>query len=141
LYFNQPIKKSINNTHFIHSTIGFHVGYDDLVALFEAFYDFEVFEAGETEADQRFYNHFVSDDVDMMPSFSRDERTAFSMVYASCTSWTADWNLILINNLQQPSRDGIDVYARLYRPKTPQANGAAVIFVHGAGYLQNVHKW
>lgn len=37
------------------------------------------------------------------------------------------------------ARDGADVYARVYRPANP--NGAAVIFVHGAGYLQNAHKW
>jgi dipeptidyl aminopeptidase/acylaminoacyl peptidase len=37
--------------------------------------------------------------------------------------------------------DGIMVPARLYRPAEPAANGPAVIFVHGAGYLQNVHRW
>ena len=37
------------------------------------------------------------------------------------------------------TRDGVEVPARLYRPGQP--NGAAVIFVHGAGYLQNVHRW
>jgi dipeptidyl aminopeptidase/acylaminoacyl peptidase len=37
------------------------------------------------------------------------------------------------------ARDGADIYARVYRPANP--NGAAVIFVHGAGYLQNAHKW
>ncbi|HMJ69578.1 MAG TPA: prolyl oligopeptidase family serine peptidase [Cyclobacteriaceae bacterium] len=37
------------------------------------------------------------------------------------------------------ARDGADIYARLYRPANP--NGAAVVFVHGAGYLQNAHKW
>jgi dipeptidyl aminopeptidase/acylaminoacyl peptidase len=37
------------------------------------------------------------------------------------------------------ARDGADVYTRLYKPEKP--NGAAVIFVHGAGYLQNAHKW
>ncbi|MBT1699653.1 prolyl oligopeptidase family serine peptidase [Fulvivirgaceae bacterium PWU4] len=37
------------------------------------------------------------------------------------------------------ARDNADVYARLYKPKNP--NGAAVVFVHGAGYLQNAHKW
>ncbi len=43
------------------------------------------------------------------------------------------------------ARDGQDVYARLY---TPEMIGArrdpkkpAVIFVHGAGYLQNAHKY
>ena len=37
------------------------------------------------------------------------------------------------------ARDGANVPARLYKPDHP--NGAAVIFVHGAGYLQNAHKW
>jgi len=35
--------------------------------------------------------------------------------------------------------DGAEVPARIYKPKNP--NGAAIIFVHGAGYLQNVHQW
>lgn len=39
------------------------------------------------------------------------------------------------------AEDGVDVYARLYRPEKPEINGPAVIFVHGAGYLQNAHKW
>jgi dipeptidyl aminopeptidase/acylaminoacyl peptidase len=40
-----------------------------------------------------------------------------------------------------PSEGGAQIPARLYRPRGATANGAAVIFVHGAGYLQNVHKW
>jgi dipeptidyl aminopeptidase/acylaminoacyl peptidase len=39
------------------------------------------------------------------------------------------------------ARDGATVYARLYKPATPHANKPAVVFVHGAGYLQNAHKW
>jgi len=39
------------------------------------------------------------------------------------------------------AQDGTDVYARLYTPNKEVKNGAAVIFVHGAGYLQNAHKW
>lgn len=35
--------------------------------------------------------------------------------------------------------DGKDIHARVYEPK--KSNGKAVIFVHGAGYLQNAHKW
>ncbi|AKD56019.1 prolyl oligopeptidase family serine peptidase [Spirosoma radiotolerans] len=38
-----------------------------------------------------------------------------------------------------PARDGQQIYARLYKAKTP--TGKAVVFVHGAGYLQNAHKW
>jgi dipeptidyl aminopeptidase/acylaminoacyl peptidase len=37
--------------------------------------------------------------------------------------------------------DGAKVPARLYTPDPSKKNGAAVIFVHGAGYLQNVHEW
>ena len=39
------------------------------------------------------------------------------------------------------NRHGDDIYARLYQPATPKPNRPAVIFVHGAGYLQNVHYW
>lgn len=37
--------------------------------------------------------------------------------------------------------DGEDVYARLYEPEASEKNNVAVIFVHGAGYLQNAHNW
>ncbi|HEX6534497.1 MAG TPA: prolyl oligopeptidase family serine peptidase [Gemmatimonadaceae bacterium] len=42
-----------------------------------------------------------------------------------------------------PASDGVEVPARIYRPEDMHAkpNGAAVIFVHGAGYLHNVHHW
>jgi dipeptidyl aminopeptidase/acylaminoacyl peptidase len=39
------------------------------------------------------------------------------------------------------ARDGAEVPARLYKPGKWQKGGPAVLFVHGAGYLQNVHKW
>jgi dipeptidyl aminopeptidase/acylaminoacyl peptidase len=38
------------------------------------------------------------------------------------------------------ARDGVDVYARLFKPKNPDPSHPAVIFIHGAGYLQNAHK-
>jgi dipeptidyl aminopeptidase/acylaminoacyl peptidase len=41
-----------------------------------------------------------------------------------------------------PARDGVKVPARMYKPANYKKGGPAVIFVHGAGYLQNVdHKW
>jgi len=40
-----------------------------------------------------------------------------------------------------PARDGVGVRARLYKPANFQRGGPGVVFVHGAGYLQNVHKW
>ena len=39
------------------------------------------------------------------------------------------------------ARDGVQVPARIYKPTTPAAGKPAVLFVHGAGYLQNAHKW
>jgi dipeptidyl aminopeptidase/acylaminoacyl peptidase len=63
------------------------------------------------------------------------------------TSPTAEWlsfhwlnpEIVMI-----PASDGVMVPAHIYRPKDMGAkpNGAAVIFVHGAGYLHNVgHFW
>lgn len=39
------------------------------------------------------------------------------------------------------ARDGAEVYARLYEAKGKKGQKPAVIFVHGAGYLQNAHRW
>ena len=43
------------------------------------------------------------------------------------------------------TRDGVDVYARLFTPEMVgakrHASAPAVVFVHGAGYLQNAHKF
>lgn len=39
------------------------------------------------------------------------------------------------------ARDGKEIFARLYEPSEKTLNGPAVIFVHGAGYLQNAHNW
>jgi dipeptidyl aminopeptidase/acylaminoacyl peptidase len=40
------------------------------------------------------------------------------------------------------ARDGVKVPARLYKPANFRRGGPGVVFVHGAGYLQNVdHKW
>ena len=62
------------------------------------------------------------------------------------TSPTADWlayNWIKPEIVRVPASDGVQVPARIYRPRDVGArpNGAAVIFVHGAGYLHNVHNF
>ena len=43
--------------------------------------------------------------------------------------------------IQFKASDGIAVATRIYDPKTEIKNGAAVLFVHGAGYLQNAHNY
>ncbi len=59
------------------------------------------------------------------------------------TSPTKEWQSfkwIVPEIVQVPASDGLSVPAHIYRPADmgAQPNGAAVIFVHGAGYLHNV---
>ncbi len=51
----------------------------------------------------------------------------------------ANYNWVAPPIVKIKARDGAEVPARIYVPT--KKNGAAVIFVHGAGYLQNVHNW
>ncbi|HEY4215760.1 MAG TPA: prolyl oligopeptidase family serine peptidase [Gemmatimonadaceae bacterium] len=62
------------------------------------------------------------------------------------TSPTKEWlsfDWVKPEVVMVPASDGIMVPAHIYRPKDmhASANGAAVIFVHGAGYLQNVMNY
>jgi dipeptidyl aminopeptidase/acylaminoacyl peptidase len=62
------------------------------------------------------------------------------------TSPTAEWLAgpwIVPAIVTIPAQDGVPVPARIYRPEElgAEPNGAAVIFVHGAGYLHNVHNY
>lgn len=62
------------------------------------------------------------------------------------TSPTAEWlaqKWIVPEIVEIPASDGIGVPARIFRPEQFNArpNGAAVLFVHGAGYLHNVHNY
>jgi len=50
-----------------------------------------------------------------------------------------DWRVP--ENITFKADDGAMVPARLYVPEASVKNNAAVVFVHGAGYLQNAHKW
>lgn len=53
----------------------------------------------------------------------------------------ASYNWIDAPIVQFKARDGAFVPAHIYKPKNYQRGGPAVIFVHGAGYAQNVHKY
>ena len=62
------------------------------------------------------------------------------------TSPTKEWlshRWVAPEIIRIPASDGVGVPARIYRPSDVGAtpNGAAVIFVHGAGYLHNVHEY
>ena len=53
--------------------------------------------------------------------------------------FTNDWIDPRLVSFQ--ARDGATVWGRMYMPANYQGGGPAVLFVHGAGYLQNVHRW
>jgi len=53
--------------------------------------------------------------------------------------WDYKWQDVPI--VQVPARDGVKVPARFFKPANYRRGGPAVIFVHGAGYLQNVHRY
>jgi dipeptidyl aminopeptidase/acylaminoacyl peptidase len=53
--------------------------------------------------------------------------------------WNYAWQDVPV--VEIPARDGAKVPARIYKPASFPRGGPAVIFVHGAGYLQNVHHW
>jgi dipeptidyl aminopeptidase/acylaminoacyl peptidase len=64
------------------------------------------------------------------------------------TTPTEEWrafNWIDPKVLTFKARDGVDVYARLFTPEMISArrdpSRPAVVFVHGAGYLQNAHRY
>lgn len=62
------------------------------------------------------------------------------------TSPTDEWSSfgwIRPEIVRFPAEDGTMVPARIYRPSDlgAEPNGAAVIFVHGAGYLHNIHNY
>lgn len=42
--------------------------------------------------------------------------------------------------IEIPARDGVKIPAHIFKPKNWKKGGPAVIFVHGAGYMQNVHR-
>ena len=59
----------------------------------------------------------------------------------STTDAFESYNWIDSEIINFTARDGASVPATLYEPSAEKKNGAAVIFVHGAGYKQNVHYW
>lgn len=68
----------------------------------------------------------------------KPRREAERITESPTEEWLAyEWRVPEIIHIE--ASDGVQVPAQVFIPEN--ANGAAVIFVHGAGYLQNVHKW
>lgn len=69
------------------------------------------------------------------------EGEELKQVTESTTQEWRSYNWIAPPVITFQARDGAQVPARLYKPENWRNGGPAVIFVHGAGYLQNAHKW
>ncbi|MBL0940300.1 MAG: prolyl oligopeptidase family serine peptidase [Gemmatimonadaceae bacterium] len=74
---------------------------------------------------------------------ARGDGTQSSRLTTSTSVAFRSRNWIKPEIVKIPASDGIQVPARIYKPQDMgvQPNGAAVIFVHGAGYLHNVHDF
>jgi dipeptidyl aminopeptidase/acylaminoacyl peptidase len=71
------------------------------------------------------------------PTGGTNGQAARRITNSPTEEWSAyDWRDPDIIRFE--ASDGVQVPAQLFEPETP--NGAAVLFVHGAGYLQNVHR-
>ncbi len=64
-----------------------------------------------------------------------------SQITSSTTDEFKSYQWIDPEIVQVKGEDGKMVPARIYEPEPEKDNGAGVIFVHGAGYLQNAHNW
>ncbi|MGH9557951.1 MAG: prolyl oligopeptidase family serine peptidase, partial [Bryobacteraceae bacterium] len=53
--------------------------------------------------------------------------------------WDYPW--LDVPTVQVLARDGVMIPAHFYKPANYQKGGPAVVFVHGAGYLQNVDRY
>ena len=60
------------------------------------------------------------------------------LTHSQTDAWLA-YHWRVPETIRFEASDGVRVPGHLFVPQNP--NGAAVLFVHGAGYLQNVHNW
>ena len=81
-------------------------------------------------------------EVFLMPN--RPGAAATRVTTSPAPEWST-YNWLEPQLITYKSRDGKDVYARLYTPEMVGARrdpkAPAVVFVHGAGYAQNAHKY
>ena len=79
----------------------------------------------------------------LIPNTPMDEKAAAALKPVTNSPipefFTNDW--IDPRLVSFKARDGATVWGRLYLPANYKGGGPAVLFVHGAGYLQNVHRW
>ena len=84
------------------------------------------------------YSH-VNQPPDLFLAENRPGAQMHRLTLSPSPEWQS-FNWIKPEIVMIPASDGVQVPAHIYKPSDmgAQPNGAAVIFVHGAGYLQNV---
>lgn len=93
-------------------------------------------------ADVRSYSN-KPPELYLFPNKPTDEKAAADLKPVTTSPipefFTHDW--IDPRLVSFKARDGATVWGRMYMPVNYKGGGPAVLFVHGAGYLQNVHRW
>jgi dipeptidyl aminopeptidase/acylaminoacyl peptidase len=73
-------------------------------------------------------------------SLGNDKWSDYKQITDSYTDQFKSYGWKTPDFINVPASDGKMIPSRIYRPDEAKKNGRAVIFVHGAGYLQNAHK-
>lgn len=90
---------------------------------------------------QLFYTYsFINKPTELFVAHTKDLKTKHQIT-ASLKPTFKERTWMIPEIIAIKASDGKNVNARLYKPKSEVKNNAAVIFVHGAGYLQNAHNW
>ncbi len=97
---------------------------------------------GVVSPDQRLIANvysYVKSPPELFVMQNRAGATMSQLTVSPSAEWLS-FNWIEPKIVMIPASDGVEVPAHIYRPEDmgAQSNGAAVIFVHGAGYLHNV---
>lgn len=69
------------------------------------------------------------------------QNTKITQITSSTSKSFNNYNWYNPEVIKIESRDSNTLYARVYIPDDSKKNNAAIIFVHGAGYLQNAHNY
>ena len=103
--------------------------------------------AGDASPDDRTFGLIYSSSTRPPEVFVMPNRRGASATQVT-TSTSEEWRSfrwVEPQLITYKTRDGMDVYARLFTPEMVGAKrdpaAPAVVFVHGAGYLQNAHKY
>jgi dipeptidyl aminopeptidase/acylaminoacyl peptidase len=91
-------------------------------------------------ADVRSYSNKPTE-LYLVPNKAMDANAAINPVTTSPIPEFSTYKWIDPPIASFKARDGATVYGRIYVPANWKGGGPAVLFVHGAGYLQNVHRW